>query len=82
MRRKVVALEAETADPYLVDGGEIDDREGIDHGSAAAASERGVREERRGLGERLQRRVDGGDRYGAVRGVGFSAGEDVPRHAD
>lgn len=43
MRRKVVALEAETADPYLVDGREIDDREGVDHGSAAAASERGVR---------------------------------------
>lgn len=80
MRGKDVALVAEAADPHLVDGGEINDRKRIDHGSATTASERRVRQQRRGLGERLQRRVDGRDRDGAVRSVSFSAGKDVPRH--
>lgn len=80
MRGKVVALVAEAADPHLIHGGEIDDRKRIDHGSAAPASERRVRQQRRRLGERLQRRVDGSDRNCAVRSVGFSAGKDVPRH--
>lgn len=82
MRREVVALETEAADPYLVGGGEIDDRERIDYGSAVAATKRGIREKRRGSGEGLQGGVYGGDRDGAVSGVGFRSREDVPRHAD
>lgn len=53
MRREVVALEAEAADPYLVDGREINDREWIDHGSAVTASKWRIREKWRGIGKRL-----------------------------
>lgn len=45
---EVVAVEAEGADPDF--GGEVDDGEGVEYGSAIAAAERGVREERGGGG--------------------------------
>lgn len=48
MRREVVSVETEAADPDLVDGREINDRERVDNRSATAASERGIREERGG----------------------------------
>lgn len=51
MWREVVTLEAEAADPNLVDGGEIDDRERTDHRSAVAAPKRGIREKWGGSGE-------------------------------
>lgn len=53
MLREVVALQAEAADPYLVDGGEIDDREWIDDRSAITASKWGIRKKRCGIGKGL-----------------------------
>lgn len=82
MRREVVALEAERADPDL--GGEIDDGEGVEDGSAGAAAERGVGEEGRGRagGEGFERGVDGGDGDDAVVGFLLGAWDYIPWHSD
>lgn len=46
--RKVIAVEAEGTDPDF--GGEVDDGKRVEYGSAIAAAEGGVREERGGVG--------------------------------
>lgn len=46
--RKVIPVETEGTDPYFC--GEIDDGKGVEYRSAIAAAERGVREERGGVG--------------------------------
>lgn len=48
VERKVITMEAERTDPDF--GGEVDDGKGVEYGSAIAAAERGVREERGGVG--------------------------------
>lgn len=57
MGREVVALEAEGADPEL--GGKVNDSEGVEDGSACAASERSVWKDWHGW-EKFERSVDGG----------------------
>lgn len=57
----MVAVETEAADPDLVDGREINDRERVDNRSATAASKRGIREERSGGREWFQGGVNSGD---------------------
>lgn len=79
MRRELVTVEAEGADPDL--GDEIDDGEGVKDGAAVAAAERSVGESGCGGGG-AERGVYGGDRDDAVSGVGFGPRYHVPRHAD
>lgn len=76
---EVVALEAEGTDPDL--GGEVDDGEGVEDGSAGAAAERGVGEDRHGR-EGLQGSVDGRDGDDAVGRLLLRAWYYVPGHSD
>lgn len=55
----MIAMQTKRADPDL--GGIINNRKGVEHGSAVAATERRVGEERRRRREGLERSVDGGD---------------------
>lgn len=79
VRREVVALEAEGADPDL--GGEVDATEGVEDGGAGLAAERGVRE-----GGDLRVGADRGDHGGewdhALAGLNLRAWPRVPRHPD
>lgn len=79
VRREVVALEADGADPDL--GGEIDAREGVESGGAGAAAEGSVGD---GLDVAVvaDRGDAGGDGDDALAGFDFVAGPDVPRHPD
>lgn len=63
MRREMITLEAERADPDL--SGEINDGERIENRSAITTSERGVREDRHRR-EGLYNGVNGGDGNDAV----------------
>ena len=79
VRREVVALEAERADPDL--GGKVNDGKGVEDGATCAASKREVREEG-DVRERFDWRVDGGDWDEAVRGFLLCARDHVPWHSD
>lgn len=77
MGRKVIAGEAERADPDL--SYEIDDTERIEDGAARTTPERSVRHHWQG-GEGFDRCVNGGNWDDAVRRFWFGARKHVPWH--
>lgn len=79
MRREVVALVAERADPDL--GGEIHARKGVERGGAGLAAQRRVGK-RGDVGVRPDRRDGGGEWDHALRCLHLSAWPDIPRHPD
>lgn len=79
VRREVIALVAEWADPDL--GGEVDAGERVEDGGAGLAAERRVGE-RGDVGVEPDRGDAGGEWDHALAGLDLRAGPHVPRHAD
>lgn len=79
MRREMVALVTEGADPDL--GGEVDARERVEWGRTGLAAEWRVREAR-DVGVGADRGDGGGEWDDALAGFDFGAWPHVPCHAD
>ena len=79
VRGKVVAVEAEGADPDL--GGEVDAREGVEDGGAGLAAERRVGERGGNVWVGTEEGNGCGEGYDALARLHLGARPQVPRHA-